>query len=1024
MARVPRITAPTVANAPVAFVPQQKVSDTRAFGTGGGGLAAVSRAASDVNVVLAGFEADENDRLAKDADIAWKQARRAILHGDGKTPGYYGRVGADGVDDYLPSRELMTSERDRISSEMTSSGARKIFDSSSKLSIEGDFDRMTTHLNTNRKSAQITTSNARMVEAGEDASIALGDPVVTSQSLGIVRAEIFSQQHLQGWSEETLNSELEKATTLLYGTMIDYAIKIGETKRAVDMLAQFTGQMDPAVVADYTKTLEKPKFIAESQVEVATRLAEGEEAGMSDKEIVEKARKDLAKQPQLLDVTVDELLKQIDRKNRFDTAEVKAAFGSVIGDISTGETDLNEYIKTNPDMYDRIVSVPGNFETLRLAEKRKIESDGFAPASDGKTFTDLILMPEREFADVNLETKKPHLTSNEYNEVVKKQAATQKALSKDAAKSKPFTDARKQLRARTPAWNWGSNRKKNKEKTDLTEPVRKELDDFIQGGIDAGKPHSFTDIEKEITRLLLEVEDPTIFNPFAKNFFLSFDTIAGKRSELTRAERDAAVVTADNIPPDLKAALTTAIKSNKLKVTDDLLENLAGAEAMGDVFRMRRLLGIDKSVVIPGGVSVPLPGPDVVSLPGEVQAAVRQREIEQGTADEGGDRPVSYVDTEGHLTGGIGHKLTSAEKGKYPEGTEIPQSVRSAWFEKDQVKAEEAAISLLPEGAPLEVVAIIGNMAFNLGKTGLSKFKNMFAAIEAKDYETAADEMVNSKWFKQVGNRSKRLVARMRAVGVSTSEDTGFNFESTDGSTEETVNGISIPRRKPVPPKEIAARLKKVQEQIGDDEFTAAYGDLLESDHLARLGWEPSKMVFISENQVAQTNLRGFTTIKGFDAEAVKRGAEVSGKAVAEYITETRPELIGERVVVILPSAVAKDTERTVLHESRHKGVAKILESVDDETLKDFRVSFTRTLSTVLNSRGGAEFIVGQLDLYMRILAIIKGETDENLQSIFEDRQGSPEEQLNRVKRANPDDINNAVKLLISQGFLDDKKSK
>ena len=40
----------------------------------------------------------------------------------------------------------------------------------------------------------------------------------------------------------------------------------------------------------------------------------------------------------------------------------------------------------------------------------------------------------------------------------------------------------------------------------------------------------------------------------------------------------------------------------------------------------------------------------------------------------------------------------------------------------------------------------------------------MFAHLANNDYEKAADEMIDSNWYKQVGRRSKRLVERMRNV--------------------------------------------------------------------------------------------------------------------------------------------------------------------------------------------------------------------------------------------------------------------
>jgi lysozyme len=53
-------------------------------------------------------------------------------------------------------------------------------------------------------------------------------------------------------------------------------------------------------------------------------------------------------------------------------------------------------------------------------------------------------------------------------------------------------------------------------------------------------------------------------------------------------------------------------------------------------------------------------------------------------------------------------------------------------------------------------------MAFNLGLTKLNKFEKMKAALGQNDYSRAADEMVDSNWYKQVKSRGPRTVALMR----------------------------------------------------------------------------------------------------------------------------------------------------------------------------------------------------------------------------------------------------------------------
>jgi hypothetical protein len=40
----------------------------------------------------------------------------------------------------------------------------------------------------------------------------------------------------------------------------------------------------------------------------------------------------------------------------------------------------------------------------------------------------------------------------------------------------------------------------------------------------------------------------------------------------------------------------------------------------------------------------------------------------------------------------------------------------------------------------------------------------MKRGVDARDWEQAADEMVDSNWYRQVTNRADRLVERMRAM--------------------------------------------------------------------------------------------------------------------------------------------------------------------------------------------------------------------------------------------------------------------
>ena len=60
---------------------------------------------------------------------------------------------------------------------------------------------------------------------------------------------------------------------------------------------------------------------------------------------------------------------------------------------------------------------------------------------------------------------------------------------------------------------------------------------------------------------------------------------------------------------------------------------------------------------------------------------------------------------------------------------------------------------------------VLLNMAYNIGVPRLMKFKKMLKALEGKDYREASKEMINSRWYGQVGNRATRLVLKMSRIG-------------------------------------------------------------------------------------------------------------------------------------------------------------------------------------------------------------------------------------------------------------------
>ena len=139
----------------------------------------------------------------------------------------------------------------------------------------------------------------------------------------------------------------------------------------------------------------------------------------------------------------------------------------------------------------------------------------------------------------------------------------------------------------------------------------------------------------------------------------------------------------------------------------------------------------------------------------------KELEVDEGVKYE------IYNDHLGYPTFGIGHLVrdTDPEAGA-ALGTPISEDrVIEAFNEDVETVLGDCAILYddfdeLPEEAQL----IIANMMFNLGRPRLSKFKGMKAGVDARDWKKAADEMVDSAWYRQVPNRAGRLVTRMKAL--------------------------------------------------------------------------------------------------------------------------------------------------------------------------------------------------------------------------------------------------------------------
>ena len=131
-----------------------------------------------------------------------------------------------------------------------------------------------------------------------------------------------------------------------------------------------------------------------------------------------------------------------------------------------------------------------------------------------------------------------------------------------------------------------------------------------------------------------------------------------------------------------------------------------------------------------------------------------------------GYRNKVYLDTLGKRTVGVGHLCG---EDFWEDDKEYEEKFLMTILEHDLQTAIKGAKDLMSENGCMDMdeVAeeIIIEMIFQLGKTGVSKFKNMWKALSSLEYSTAASEMLDSRWAKQTPNRAQAMSAQMASLG-------------------------------------------------------------------------------------------------------------------------------------------------------------------------------------------------------------------------------------------------------------------
>ena len=130
-----------------------------------------------------------------------------------------------------------------------------------------------------------------------------------------------------------------------------------------------------------------------------------------------------------------------------------------------------------------------------------------------------------------------------------------------------------------------------------------------------------------------------------------------------------------------------------------------------------------------------------------------------------GYRNKVYLDTLGKRTVGVGHLCV---EDFWEDDKEYDEKFLLEILEKDLGHAIIGARELTMEHDCIDInekaEEILIEMVFQLGKTGVSKFRKMWDALSEKNYIGASFEMLDSRWAKQTPNRAKDMAQIMKTI--------------------------------------------------------------------------------------------------------------------------------------------------------------------------------------------------------------------------------------------------------------------
>ncbi len=537
----------------------------------------------------------DNKRAVKQASVDHK---KRLIEIKNEFDQLKGEAAVDAEEDF---RLRIVELREEISSSITNSVVLDDFLLESALDETNSLDNLNRSANREAEFAEQVATATVIEEENNLITANFFDDDQVALSIARIGVEARAEAIRVGLSEDDIELAGQRAESNAVKISVIAALAARQTSRAQQIFnGEFGRSLQGQDLIDVERMVSSAADLefAQEQADVVASLARRPD-GTIDLRIANGLLNETLKGQQLEDAKI-ELNKLIVESEAVKEQRLETAETSLDAHLSQGGT-LSEWTSQNPEAYEELQGDSNRMKRIQAHRKAQAAGLVFAGVSDNSTWPRIMRLNGKKLAQLNLDLYKAQLTESEYNSLVRAQSVAINAVEGGDTQTPSqvrsvISNARGVMDRYTNTIPGISTQRQDDPEAaaNLKVLLERKMDEFVKPFTDVGKEPSTDELNKEASRLIMQIQagDPGI-NFFGVQFTSpDFEGIAAQKNRLTPEQRTSSIVPIEVMTELQKFEWTERFNDVGISPSDNMLEQLGGAIAMQDVDRIFNLLTI------------------------------------------------------------------------------------------------------------------------------------------------------------------------------------------------------------------------------------------------------------------------------------------------------------------------------------------------------------------------------------------------------------------------------------------------